>query len=213
MRLLIVLLLLAGCGRTETPQAEAPRGKVSPEVADQGPRLVGNPPTVQIELPPRMTRALAEKDTSFTTLTPFEFVHEISPGSTVKGAWAYPYDGRQAPFAVIGDFDGDERDDVALLQRSASRGRVAVIFDRSYGPLVVIVKSWSRMTAGDAGKSGFYLARFPAGTLKVPDFAGTGDTSTTVTLLHEGIEVSNYGKAAMTFWWNRVAFESVTTAD
>jgi hypothetical protein len=102
---------------------------------------------------------------------------------------------------------------VALLQRSAVAGRVVVVFDREYGPRVVTAKMWSRMTAGDAGKSGFYLSRFPAGSLKVPDFGGSGDTGRTVTLVHDGIEVSNYGKAAMTFWWNRAAFESVTTSD
>ena len=212
MRFVIVLVLLAGCARTET-KTEAPRGKVSAEVADQGPRLVGNPPTVQIELPPRMTLALAHKDMSFSTLTPFEFVHDISPGSSVEGGWHYDYDGRQAPFAVIDDFDGDGKDDVALLQRSKERGRVVVVFDRDPSPEVGTVKEWSRMTGGDAGKSGFYLSRFPAGPYKVPDFGGSGDTSRTVTLPHEGIEVSNYGKTATTYWWNGETFESVTTGD
>jgi len=211
VRLLLALLLLGGCARSE--KAEAPRGKVSAEIADQGPHLVGNPPTVQIELPPRMTLALAGSDTSFTTLTPFDFVHEIAPGSNVEGAWGYPYDGRQSPFAVIADFDGDGRDDVALLQRSASAGRVVVVFDRADAPRVETAKQWSRMTAGDTGKSGFYLSRFPAGPYKVPDFGGSGDTSRTVTLAHEGIEVSNYGKAATTYWWTGEKFDSVTTAD
>ena len=211
--LLLLVVMASGCAKSETPRTETPRGKVSPEIADQGPRLVGNPPTVQIELPPRMTLALAGGDTSFATLSPFDFVDEISPGSSAQGAWAYPYDGRQAPFAVIGDFDGDGRDDVALLQRSLSSGRVAVVFDRAEGARVMTAKAWSRTLAGDAGRSGFYITRFPAGSFKVPDFGGTGDTSSTVTLPHEGIEVSNYGKAATTYWWNGEAFESVTTAD
>jgi hypothetical protein len=211
VRLLLVLLLLAGCAPSK--KTEAPRGKVSAEIADQGPRLVGNPPTVQVELPPRMTLALAEGDTSFTTLTPFDFVHEISPGSSVKGTWHYDYDGRQAPFAVIADFDGDGRDDVALLQRSASTGRVVVVFDRTDGPKVANAREWSRVTSGDVGKSGFYLSRFPGGPHKVPDFGGSGDTARTVTLAHEGIEISNYGKTATTYWWTGDKFDHVTTAD
>jgi hypothetical protein len=78
-----------------------------------GPHLVGNPPTVQIELPPRMTLALAADDTGFATLAPFEFVSALLPGPEAKGVWRYPYDGRQAPFAVIADFDGDERDEAS----------------------------------------------------------------------------------------------------
>jgi hypothetical protein len=202
-----------GCAKTEKTAAPAPRGKVSAEIADQGPRLVGTPPTVQIELPPRMTMALAEDDTSFATLSPFDFVKDVSPGSNVDGAWKYPHDDRQAPFALVADFDGDGKDDVALLQRSREAGRVVVVFDRADHPRVETVRTWSRMTAGDTGKSGFYLTRFPAGPYHVPDFGGSGDTSKVVTLAHEGIEVSNYGKTATTYWWTGEKFDSVTTGD
>jgi hypothetical protein len=216
VRLLLVLLLLAGCAPSK--KSEAPRGKVSAEIADKGPRLVGNPPTVQIELPPRMTAALLA-DSGFVTLSPFDFVRQIAPGDTAAGAWHYPYDGRQAPFAVIGDFDGDGRDDVAMLQRSdgpalmKAEGRVLVVFDRAGAPVAVTATSWNTRIAGEGRKSGFYLTRFPAGAFKVPDFGGSGDSARTVTLPHEGIEVSNYGKTAATYWWTGSTFESVTTAD
>jgi hypothetical protein len=204
--LALALLLAAGCGK-----AEPPRGKVSAEIADQGPRLVGNPPTVQIELPPRMTQALAAGDSGYATLGPFDFVSSISPGDATDGAWRYSYNGREAPFAVIADFDGNGRDDVALLQRSPEGGRVVVVFDDS-APRVAIAKSWLRMTAGDTGKSGFYLSLFREGPYRVPDFGGAG-VETTVTLAHEGIEVSNFGKTATTYYWTGERFESVTTGD
>jgi hypothetical protein len=205
---LLALLAAFGCAK-----AEAPRWKVSAQVADQGPRLVGQPPAVQVELPPRMTPALAAEDPGFTTLTPFDFVNEIVPGDTTGGAWRYPYDGRQAPFAVIADFDGDGTHDVALLQRSQAKGRVIALLDRAGGPRAVKVREWDRRSAGDAGKCGFYLSRFRAGPYRVPDFGGSGDTAKTVTLAHEGIEVSNYGKAATTYYWTGDRFESVTTGD
>lgn len=208
--LLIVLALLTGCGRTDTP---APKGKVAAEVAERGPRLVGNPPTVQVELPPRMTQALAADDTSFTTLTPFDFVPDIVPGDTTQGAWRYPYDGRQAPSAVIGDFDGDGRDDVALLQRSHDAGRVVVVFDLADGPRVASAKTWNLSTAGEREKSGFYLTRWPKGPYRVPDFGGAGDTARHVDFAHEGINVSNFGKAATAYSWTGERFEPVTTAD
>jgi hypothetical protein len=206
--LCLTLVITASCARHE--ETPVPRGKVSAEIAEKGPRLVGQPPTVALELPPRTTRALAADDTSFTTLTPFDFIADIVPGG--KG-WSYPYDLRQAPFALIADFDGDGRNDVALLQRSKGAGRVAVVFDDVDGPRVVVAKSWDRMTAGDAGKCGFYLTRFRAGPFRVPDFGGSGDSGRVVTLEHEGIEVSNYGKTATTYYWNGHAFESVTTGD
>jgi hypothetical protein len=207
--LYLTLLTTAGCARHDAA-SPTPRGKVSAEIADKGPRLVGQPPTVALELPPRMTQALAADDTSFTTLAPFDFVKGIVPGGN---GWSYPYDLWQAPFALIADFDGDGRNDVALLQRSKSAGRVAVVFDAPERPRVALAKSWDRMTAGDAGKSGFYLTRFRAGPYRVPDFGGSGDSGRVVTLPHEGIEVSNYGKTATTYYWAGDRFESVTTAD
>jgi hypothetical protein len=207
---LAALALLAGCAPKESPPR---KGKVSAEIADTGPRLVGNPPTVQIELPPRMTQVLAEDDTSYSTLSPFDFVSDIVNADTTGGAWAYEYDGRQAPFPLIADFDGDGRDDVALLQRSPARGRVIAVFDVIDAPRLVFVTSWDRMRSGDAGKSGYYLSRFRAGPYKVPDFAGSGDTTSTVTIAHESIEVSNYGKTATTYYWTGENFESVTTGD
>ena len=198
MKRLVVLALvvLAGCAQKQ----EVPRGKVAADVADKGPRLVGNAPTVQIELPPRMTQALAAGDSGYATLTPCDFVSEIVPGDATDGAWRYSYNAREAPFAVIADFDGDGSDDVALLQHSLDAGRV------------VVAKAWERTTAGDTGKSGFYLSLFRAGPYRVPDFGGSG-IDTTVTLAHEGIQVSNYGKAATTYYWTGDKFASVATGD
>jgi hypothetical protein len=216
--LILLLVLVTGCARrTETP---TPRGKVSAEVADRGPRLVGNPPNLQIELPPRMTQALARSDSGFVTLTPFDFVADIVPGDTTSGAWRYPYDGRQAPFAVIGDFDGDGRDDVALLQRATESapfradGRVVVVFDRASTPFAPTATSWNSRIAGGGVKCGFYLTRFRKGPFKPPDWVGAGDTSHTINMPYEGIEVSNFGKTAMTFWWTPEGdFDEVRTAD
>jgi hypothetical protein len=205
----LALLLAAGCAQRE--EAEAPAGKVSAEIADQGPRLVGQPPTVQIELPPRMTLALADENAGYTTLTPHDFVAEIVPGTA--GGWSYPYDDRQAPFAAIADYDGDGRSDVALLQRSNTGGRAAVVLDAQPAPRVVTLRAWTNAATGESDKSGFYLTRFPAGRFKVPDYGGSGDTSQVAELAHEGIQVSAYGKASTTYYWSDGQFRSVTTGD
>jgi hypothetical protein len=216
---LILLVVLSGCAK---PAPEPPKGKVSAEVADQGPRLVGNPPTVQIELPPRMTQALARGDTAYATLSPFDFVPEIVPGDTASGVWRYPYDGRQAPFAVIGDFDGDERDDVAILQRltepslmhpSMEGGRVVFVFDRMTGAVAVTATSWNFPAAGKGGKSAFYMTRYPAGRHSLPDFGGSGADTRTITLPFESVEIANWGKTARVLAWTGEGFEAIQTAD
>jgi len=218
VRLLLVVLVLAGC--TPAKKSEAPRGKVSAEIADKGPRLVGNPPTVQIELPPRMTAALAESDSGYATLTPFDFVKEVVPGETTDGGWRYPYDGRQAPFAVIGDFDGDGRDDVALLQRSKDgpgierpAARVVFVFDRAARARAEHAYSLRYFDLSPGAKTGFYLTRFPAGPFRIPDFGGSGDTARTVTFPNESVELSNYGKTAGAIGWVGEGFEFVQTGD
>jgi hypothetical protein len=213
--LVLAMVIAPGCARREEkPANPSARGKVSAEIADQGPRLVGQPPTVQIELPPRMTTAIADVGPEgFATLSPFDFVKEIVPGDTTGGGWRYPYDGRQAPFALVADFDGDGRDDVALLQRSNEGGRVAVVLDPRPAPRVFILRAWTNAATGETAKTGFYLTRFPAGRFKVPDYGGSGDTSQVAELAHEGIQVSNYGKAATTYYWSDGQFRSVTTGD
>lgn len=215
--LVILLLFAAGCAK---PAQEAPKGKVAADVADQGPRLVGNPPTVQIELPPRMTAALAAIDSGFVTLTPFDFVPEIVPGDSTDGAWRYSYNDRESPFAVIGDFDGDGRKDVALLQRSTgpafmkAEGRVVVIFDRTSGAVAATATSWNFPFVDKGSKSGFYLTTFRPGPYTPPDFGGSGQPRRTINFPYEGIQLSNYGKTATTYWWTREGdFESAATAD
>lgn len=213
--MVLALLLTAGCARPEEAATPAsPRGKVSAEVAEQGPRLVGQPPNVALELPPRMTQALADEHTEFRTLTPPEFLDDIVPG---KSGWSYPYDSRQAPFAVIADFDGDGRMDVALLQQNVRGGRAAVVLDRTPAPRVLVLRTWVwdvlPNTRSDPGPFRFYLTRFPAGRFRVPDFGGSGDTSQVADLAHEGVELSYFGKAATTYYWSDGAFRSVTTSD
>ena len=192
---LVAAVGLAGCARKE-PVQDSRRGKVSAEIADQGPRLVGNPPTVQIELPPRMTQALAAADSGYTTLSPADFASAIVPGRA--GTWSYPYDGNQAPFAVLGDFDGDRRKDVALLQRSPDRGRVAVVFDLTDGPRVAIAKTWNRSAADDKGGSRFYLL-ISREIFVAPSGA-------------RAITLGNWGKPATTFSWMGETF-SVDSGD
>jgi len=173
------------------------------------PSLEGTPPIVRLVLPARFEEALSA-EASFSTLTSTDFGPEILQGT---GGFTYPWSGNEAPFGVIADFDGDGRRDVAVLQRSATHGRAAVVLDTQPRPRVVELRRWSRADVGETrALSPFYLRLHPKGTMRVPDFGGTG-ADTTVTVVHEGIEVVAYGQAARTYWYSNGNFTSLTTAD
>jgi len=217
-RIFLALLIAAtatGCGGgTDTsssrdPEPDSARDESPASPATGAPSLEGTPPEVRLVLPARFEEALPAGE-SFTTLTPTDFGPEILRGT---GGFTYPWSAREAPFAVIADFDGDGRRDLTVLQRSATHGRAAVVLDAEPRPRVAELRRWARADAGDTGaRSAFYLRLHPAGTMRVPDFGGTG-TDSTVTLAHEGVEVVAYGQAARTYWYDGGDFASIGTAD
>jgi hypothetical protein len=212
---LVLVTGMVGCGRgtdtssSDDPEPDSARQEVAVVPAAGPPSLEGTPPDVRLVLPARFEEALAAEG-SFTTLTRTDFGPEILSGT---GGFTYPWSAREAPFAVTADFDGDGRLDVAVLQRSTTHGRAAVVLDAEPQPRVAELRRWARSDAGDTGAlSPFYLQLHPAGTMRMPDFGGTG-SDTTVTLAHTGIEVVAYGQAARTYWYENGRFTSLTTAD
>lgn len=214
--MLLLLGSLAGCGsetevRTSSP-APSPADSAPPTVEPDAstPALSGTPPEVRLVVPPRFDEALAAGTGGFATLASSDFGPEILGGT---GGWSYPWSWLEAPFAVLADFDGNGKRDVALLQRSANEGRAVTVLDVSPRPRVLELRRWNRADAGDNGAlSPFYLRLRPAGPMRVPDLAGAG-ADTTVTLRHEGVEVVAYGQAARTYWYSNGDFVSLTTAD
>ena len=207
VRAVLVITLsisMSGCrDKSEVPPDPA-------EVVDAGPSLTGTPPQVQALLPGSFTQALNAGGGSFVTVAPNEFSPMIVGG---HGEGAARWGEREAPFAVLADFDGDGRRDAVLLQRSPDEGRVVAVLNDLPKPRVVELRRWARTDAGDAPPlTGFYLRLHPAGMLRVPDFGGGGG-DTTVTLNHEGVEVVAYGQAARTYWYADGDFTSLTTAD
>ena len=217
--LLLLAALASGCARgpdtsssstAGPPAADSTPARDPIPSASGPPRFEGTPPEVSLVVPARFDEALAA-DRAFVTLTGRDFGPEILGGS---GGFAYPWSAREAPFAVIADFDGNGARDVALLQRSDKEGRAVVVLDVPPRPRVVHLRRWARSAAGDTGElSAFYLRLHPAGTIRVPDFGGSGAGDSTVTLVHEGIEVVAYGQAARTYWYDNGDFASIGTAD
>src|SRR5688572_5830314 len=73
-----------------------------------GPALAGTPPQVQLLLPSRFEEALAAAGGNFVTVAPAEFGPGIV-GGPVGGAARWSE--REAPFAVLADFDGNGAQD------------------------------------------------------------------------------------------------------
>jgi hypothetical protein len=174
------------------------------------PVLLGQPPDVRMVLPSRMERALEASGRGFRTYAVADFDTAIvreSPG------WRYPFDPSQAPFGVIGDFDGDRRWDAALLQRSASEFRSVVVLDRTPSPEVVEL---SRTTLAAAeledGQVWWFLMRVAPGSIPVPNWE-TGAVDTTIELGHDALEMVYFEKAAVMHYYVDGRFLEIATAD
>jgi hypothetical protein len=112
---------------------------------------------LRLVLPPRFEQALAAEGPDFATLGFADFVPEVARAKT---GWNTPYSARQTPFAVVTDFDGDEKRDVALIQRSSTHGRAVAVLDGAT-PRVVELRRWAWNTGGSGGRTPFHLVAAP----------------------------------------------------
>ena len=95
-----------------------------------GPRIVGTGAERRLHLPPRLLDVLHAQQPGFETMRRADLAPDSRDG--FPGA----DESRIAPFAVIADFDGDRRPDVAMLGRDREHRRIVVILDRAAGPRV-----------------------------------------------------------------------------
>ena len=173
------------------------------------PVLVGRPPEVHMLLPGRMEQALERTGAGFRTYAIAEFDSQIVQ---VWPGWSYHFDPSQAPFGVIGDFDGDRRWDVALLQRSKKEYRFVVVFDRDPVPEVVELARRPLSAEASHEKLWWFLVRIPPGEIDVPNWE-TGSVDTTIDLGNDAIEVVYFEKSAVMHYYVDGRFLEITTAD
>jgi hypothetical protein len=212
----ILALALAGCAPEPEGDTVPAPGATDPTPGAGGadaPALDGSAPDVRLVLPARFEQALAADGAGFTAFGPADVHPEIVRGT---GGWSYPWNDRQAPWAVVGDFDGDGRRDAALLQRSSDAIRAVAVLDTPAAPTVHELQraAFGALGKGAGEPSEFYLTLHPAGPRSVPDFGGErGGRDSTVTLPNEGITVAYFGKAAATHYHAGGRFHRLTTAD
>jgi len=183
----------------------APRGD---HAADAGPLLVGPVHAPRLVLPERMRERLERGVPGFRVATLEDFHPEVRAFLASPG---YAWSRTQAPFAVIGDFDGDERYDIAVLQCSDDSSRFVVVLDTEPVPRVVEVGRGARIPGEWHGLSD-YLSYVPSGEMTWPDFeADTPDSI--VWLEHAAFERSIFGKAALTYVYEQGEFRTYATGD
>jgi hypothetical protein len=173
------------------------------------PVLVGRPPEVRMLLPDRMEHALERTGPGFRTYAIAEFDSQIV---NVWPGWSYHFDPSQAPFGVIGDFDGDRRWDVALLQRSPKESRFVVVLDRDPVPEVVELKRDPLSPEAMNETLWWFLVRIPPGSIPLPNW-DTGTVDSTLELGNDAVEIVYFEKAAVMHYYVDGKFVEVATAD
>ena len=179
-----------------------------PLAGSEGPLLVGAVRSPRLVLPGRMTAALARGAETFRICASTDFTAEVQKS---HAGLDYSWNRTQAPYAVIGDFDGDDRFDVVVLQCTEAESRIAVVLDTLPAPRVIEVGRGPRMSGRWHGLSE-YLAYVPSGAMTWSDFS-EGVNDSTIWLEHAGFEVVLFEKAATTYVYENGRFREYVTGD
>jgi hypothetical protein len=103
------------------------------------------------------------------------------------------------PIVTKGDFDGDGREDVAVLGRSGGAAVLTICFDRGSLPtLYIIRKPYCDDLVETARKGGVHL---------------NVETGKLVKLKCDGVSVSCFDRASATYVWNGTAFTLIPDSD
>jgi hypothetical protein len=175
------LLLLAGCG---TLAAQAPMI-----------RRVGQ--DHRLTLPPATQTALEHAAPGFTPWTLDDYHQDIRQG--------YTFTMRQAPWAVIGDFNGDGTADVVIDGYTSTEELRVVVLSQSGGPRVLTLVSGPRQ---HTLQSRAEVLQFVA-----PGVVGTNFTDATKLIFTDAFNVYYWEKAGVMYYWEDGHFHEFATSD
>lgn len=129
----------------------------------------------------------------------------------------YPFSSRQAPFAVLGDYNGDGHVDVAIDGHTKTHTMSIVLLSNRAGAYRVIVMSRGPLLDPKKEAYGVGNDRFEYGLWTYLEFiaAGTelGFEPPTVKPKFDAFEREFWEKGAEAYYWDGRRFRSVITAD
>jgi hypothetical protein len=185
------------------PVQGAPAGPgVANAVVDSAltePQLVLHGDSYRLHLPPPMHRAILAKGNVEIPLES-DYLPAVRQFASDVGP-------RQALFAVVGDFDGDRRDDVAVhtrVRRAADSSQmILAVLNDSAGPRVIEIDRYPLYS----GLLGEYLLYQKAETLRSPH------EKAAVNLTADAFQVVFFEKAAKLYYYRNGRFNRYFTAD
>jgi hypothetical protein len=187
--------LALGCG--ENPPARA--------LIVDTPRIERRPEGPVLVLTDEMERALRAAVPNFRHTPLSEYIAEIRQ--------AAPPTDTTAPFAAIGDFNGDKRQDVVVHGRDSTRGFVLMLVTEADSVRVITVGE-RLLVPGESGapQDGF-VSLVRQGVVEADTTADEEYSRVPVRLEHDAFELVAWEKAAIFYYWRDGRFVKWITSD
>lgn len=195
-----------GLNRVETPADAVPKA------GDAKPRIESGPQSREhsVSLPAEMQRAVRKHDADFMIRREADYIAPILAG--------YKFSPQQAPFAVIGDFNGDGVLDAVLMGHNETRDLTLAVLSRvrggfrvvevSRGPRTDPKKEWYGM---ERNRREFGLPTFL--TLVKRQKLASPHEKAPLDLDADAFRVNHFEKAAAVRYFSDCEFQSYIVAD
>ena len=192
---LLLSLALGAC--REKPPARA--------VVVDTPRIERRPDGPVLVLAGEMERALRAAVPDFRHTPLSEYIVEIQQ--------AVPPTATTAPFAAIGDFNGDGRPDLVVHGRDSTRGFVLMLLTEADSVRVVTVGE-RLLVPGESGapQDGF-ISLVRQGVVEADTSDGEEYIKVPVRLEHDAFELVAWEKGAIFYYWRDGRFVKWITSD
>jgi hypothetical protein len=166
------------------------------EAAIHGPAVVKSSGRFELVLPPEMSAAIQTAVPGFRTETLASYHSDIQK--------YYRFTSRQAPWAVVGDFDGDGRPDVILDGHVGDRCYRLCVWGR-HSPAVdtLSVRACNRGATG-LGSVLMFVA---------PGERGTNFSDDVVFIYTDAYDAYHWEKAGSTWYWKDGRWNEFTSSD